>query len=413
MSRVSFDGQGVSKTVPSRPEYVNNHIHTTYSFSPYSPAEAARMARSAGLLTAGIMDHDTVAGAREFIRAGEAAGIATTVGLECRCSMSGTPFEGRSLNNPDQKSVAYLAMHGIPHGNLDKVQDFTAPYRAARYARDRLMTERLDEIFEPYGIRLDFKRDVAPISQAARGGTITERHILFALAGKIINVFGAGAGVIEFFANSFGIAISGALREKLTAPDTPFYQYYLLGLLKGNFMDRFYIDAKDELPHVADFIKLADEIGAIAAYAYLGDVKNSVTSDKKDSAYEDSYIEDLAAWIKSAGFHAMTYMPARNTPEQLDRVMALCERHGLFQISGEDINSPFQDFICPALEDPRYSHLIDATWALIGHEKAASHDPARGLFSAQTVAKTPDLYERIKLFADIGRAGKTYEEKKG
>ena len=405
MSQNFIAGQAADNTPPNRPEYVNNHIHTTYSFSPYSPAEAARAARSAGLLTAGIMDHDTVAGAREFIEAGEASGIATTVGLECRCSMAGTPFEGRRLNNPDQKSVAYLALHGIPHGSLDRVQNFMAPYRAARSKRSRRMTERLDEIFAPYGLGLDFEGDVAPISLAAQGGTITERHILFALAGKLTAAFGAGAGLTDFLEHTFGIDIPSGLREKLAEPETPYYQYHLLGLLKGNFMDRFYIDAGEELPHVADFVKLAEEIGAVAAYAYLGDVKNSVTGDKKDNAFEDTYIGELAAWLKTAGFHAMTYMPARNTPAQLDRVMALCERHGLFQISGEDINSPFQSFICPALEDPRYSHLIDATWALIGHEKAATRDPALGLFSPRTVAKTPNLYERIKIFADIGRAG--------
>ena len=28
------------------PEYINNHIHTTYSFSPYSPAAAVYAARA-------------------------------------------------------------------------------------------------------------------------------------------------------------------------------------------------------------------------------------------------------------------------------------------------------------------------------------------------------------------------------
>ena len=51
-------------------QYANNHIHTTYSFSPYSPTAAVYFARSEGLSTCGIMDHDSIAGAREFRRAG-------------------------------------------------------------------------------------------------------------------------------------------------------------------------------------------------------------------------------------------------------------------------------------------------------------------------------------------------------
>ena len=49
------------------PRYINNHIHTIYSFSPYSPSAAAYFCKTAGLSTAGIMDHDSLAGAHEFL----------------------------------------------------------------------------------------------------------------------------------------------------------------------------------------------------------------------------------------------------------------------------------------------------------------------------------------------------------
>ena len=37
----------------------NNHIHTCYSFSPYTPSGAALAARNAGLDVAGSVDHDS------------------------------------------------------------------------------------------------------------------------------------------------------------------------------------------------------------------------------------------------------------------------------------------------------------------------------------------------------------------
>jgi len=86
----------------AKPEFVNNHIHTTYSFSPYTPAEAVNRAKAAGLLTAGLMDHDSIGGGPEFRAAGALAGIGVTCGLECRASLAGTPFETRKLNSPDQ-----------------------------------------------------------------------------------------------------------------------------------------------------------------------------------------------------------------------------------------------------------------------------------------------------------------------
>lgn len=65
----------------------------------------------------------------------------------------------------------------------------------------------------------------------------------------------------------------------------------------------------------------------------------------------------------------MTYMPTRNTPAQLNRLRSLCRTYGMFEISGEDINSPRQSFIIRAMEDPKFQNLIDATWRLIEHEK--------------------------------------------
>ncbi len=45
------------------------------------------MADRAGLVTAGIMDHDSISGAKEFIEAGAVLGLPTTIGAECRASL--------------------------------------------------------------------------------------------------------------------------------------------------------------------------------------------------------------------------------------------------------------------------------------------------------------------------------------
>jgi hypothetical protein len=81
----------------------------------------------------------------------------------------------------------------------------------------------------------------------------------------------------------------------------------------------------------------------------------------------------------------------------------LCQENGFFEISGEDVNSPRQKFACAALAKPEHAHLIDATWALIGHEAISSEKGLDyGMFSEKTIQETPNLYERIKKFAIIG-----------
>ena len=392
-------------TAPAVTDYVNSHIHTTYSFSPYSPTSAAYTAWKNGLSTAGIMDHDSIAGAEEFIEAGEIIGIATTIGFECRCRMDNSPFKGKRINNTDQDSVAYLTAHGIPHQNIASVQAWLTPYRAKRELRNRAMVENINKIINPAGIALDYDNDIRPISLAEQGGSVTERHILFALSNKMIAHTGVmnsanGQAMLDLLAGLNMHPTGKTLDLLMNHTDDNFYPYYLLGVLKASMVEQFYIDATDECPEVRDFIAFIREMGGISCYAYLGDVGDSVTGDKRTQAFEDSYLDELAPWLAEIGFNAITYMPTRNTHAQLARLMGLCDKLGFFQISGEDINTPFQSFICEALDDPAYKHLITATWALIGHEREASENIENSMFSAKTVAALPKLGDRIAHFVN-------------
>ena len=366
------------RPAPEDTIYVNNHIHTTYSFSPYNPTAAVYMAWQNGLKTAGIMDHDSVGGAREFLEAAQVIGMPVTCGVECRVDMSRTALNGRRINNPDQKSVAYVAMHGIPHQNIEKVDAFFAPYREKRNERNRKMCKNITDLVAPYGLSLDFDADVLPLSNYEKGGSVTERHILYALAKKITARYETPAQVVRFLKDEMHLAISDKVCDQIANGDqTPeYYEYDILGALKSNMVEKFYIDATDECPDVLDFVKMVHENGGIAAYAYLGDVGQSVTGDKKAQTFEDAYLDELVEVIKECGFDAITYMPTRNTVEQLDRLTKLCEDNGFFQISGEDINSPRQSFRCKALDNPAFGHLIDATYTLIGYETLASTDYA-------------------------------------
>lgn len=382
---------------------VNNHIHTTYSFSPYSPTLAVFMAWDSGLTTAGIMDHDSIGGAKEFIEAGKIMNFKVTCGIECRVSMKNTRLNGRKINNPDQNSVAYVALHGVPHGYIDYINDFFAPYRKKRNIRNKKMCENISALTSPCGITLDFEKDVLPISNYAESGSVTERHILFALAKKIDTIYNTPEKVIDFLRNNMKIEVSEKAANMLLNKVEDYYLYDFLGVLKGNLVEKFYIDATDECPDVTDYIALARKTGSIAAYAYLGDVGDSVTGDKKTQKFEDDYIDLLFDELKQLGFNAVTYMPTRNTLAQLERVMKYCEEKGFFQISGEDINSPRQVFVCKALEKDEFKHLYTSTYALIGHELAASENIENAMFSEKTAQKYPILSERVKHFEEIGR----------
>ena len=378
----------------------NNHIHTIYSFSPYSPTKAAYMAYRAGLTSAGIMDHDSLSGAAEFKKATAMLNLGSTCGVEVRAKFK----KGfGKINHPDQPDCIYMAAHGIPLKNAAKFNEYLAPFRKKRYERDAKMCELITEKYGKFGLTLDFDKDVYPLSRAAEGGSVTERHLLFALAVKLNARFGRTQNLISLLEDDLKLKVSDKIRGYLTDEANPNFLYDLLGVLKAD-TKFFYIDADEEMPDCEQFVKVAKSFGAIPAYAYLGDVGESPTGDKKAQKFEDSFLDELIEELKKTGFEAIAYMPTRNTPEQLNRIMKLCRENGFFEISGEDINSPRQKFACAALALPEYSHLIDSTWALIGHEYISNEKGVEyGMFSERSIKETPELAERIKRFAEIGR----------
>jgi len=251
---------------PVDPRMVNNHIHTTYSFSPYSPGAAAYAARAEGLATCGIVDHDSMGGAEEFIEAGRIAGIPTTIGVETRVSFADTPLKGRRTNNPDQKGCSYMVLHAVPHENIAKVQAYFAPRREKRNVRNRAMVERINALYEKEGVSIDFERDVLPLSRYADGGSVTERHLMLALAKQLLScgnaVLPEGAGTYE----------------------TMLAEYDLVSALKKECIPNVFVEAADECPKLDEFVRFAREVNGILAYAYLATRRDGERYGRQDSA---------------------------------------------------------------------------------------------------------------------------------
>ena len=220
---------------PMVPQYINNHIHTTYSFSPYSPTAAVYAARMEGLCTAGIIDHDSIAGAREFLEAARLVEIPVTVGMECRASMDGTRLQGRRTNNPDQVGVSYMTIQSVPHDKIEALNQWFAPYRAARDRRNRQMIDKINALL---GEDLDYDRDVLPLSMHHEGGGVTERHLMYALAKKMVARAGKGQPMVDYV-GSIGLTLSEKQKAQMLDTTYPFYEYDLLGLLKSAFVPKF------------------------------------------------------------------------------------------------------------------------------------------------------------------------------
>lgn len=385
-------------------EEVNNHVHTTWSFSPYEPAAAAWQAWKAGLGIVGSIDHDSIGAAQEMLDASKLIGIASTVGFELRVSFLDTPLADRKINNPDSKGIVYMCVHGVPRQQIGKVCEFLAPVNLERNKRNKAQVEQLQSLVGRYGYDLDFERDVVPLSHAKEGGSITERHILYALALQTIHMKGKGDKLVDFLKRELQIPLSSKVESLLLDADNPHYAYDLLGVFKSNFLPRFFIQPdRNECLDARKVVEFGKSIGAIPAYAYLGDVGDSVTGDKKKEQFEDGYLDELMDVLVDLGYPAVTYMPPRNTVAQMERLQRLARERNLMEISGVDINSSRQSFNCPELLQPCCKHLVDAAWALVAHEKLSTCDPKLGLFNPDNPLAGLSLQDRLSRYARLGR----------
>ena len=390
---------------------VNNHIHTIYSFSPYTPSMAALIARDAGLGAAGSVDHDSIAAAEEMLSACAVLGIGSCVGFEVRVSFrkgadgKSSSFATRKLNNPDSAGCAYMTVQGIPRQSVPVAAKFLEPIREKRLERTKNMCIAANAMLLDSGFcEIDFDRDIYALSQYSAGGEITERHLLAAMAEKLVQKYGKGAELAEALKLKMGIGLTPRLHSMLCDRGNPHYLYDVLGVLKAECLPEIYIEpGEEECISAKELTDFARSISAIPAYAYLGDVGDSPTGDKLPEKFEDDYIEELFTELSRIGCLALAYMPPRNTLEQLRNLRRLSAEWSLMEISGVDINSSRQSFNCPEVLHDEFRHLIDTTWALIAHERLASVSARYGIFSADNPAASLGLPRRIAIYADLGK----------
>ena len=242
------------------------------------------------------MDHDSSPGPRRCWRPGGLIGIATTVGFELRVSFAGTPFAGRKINNPDSETIIYMMIHGIAaRRRIAEVRHFLGPVQEARNRRNRRMVESLNAAAP---------RLRAP---AARLGPRRGRH-LPGLRGRHDHRAahpvrggqrhrgrgGQGEPVVRFVEERDGhYAVRRQDCRAAARSREPALVFDLLGVLKSSFLEQVFIQpGDDECPRCGRG-RASGRIGAIPVYAYLGDVTDSPTGDKKAEQFED------ATWTSS------------------------------------------------------------------------------------------------------------------
>ncbi|QKG85172.1 PHP domain-containing protein [Kroppenstedtia pulmonis] len=143
-----------------QPENFDLHIHTTASDGIYTPSEIVKKAKSVGLTTIAITDHDTLAGVEEAQHAGEQVGLQVWAGVEIS-----TRYKGISVDILGYNMSDCLTLH-----------QQLSTFRDARYSRALGIIQKCMDLGMP--LTMD---DVLEFSGT---GVITRPHIAKALAQK-------------------------------------------------------------------------------------------------------------------------------------------------------------------------------------------------------------------------------------
>ncbi|THD49684.1 MAG: hypothetical protein E7774_00890 [Bradyrhizobium sp.] len=311
-------------TLPARSGSVNLHAHTFFSYNAYgySPSKFAWLARKAGLLAAGIVDFDVLDGVDEFLEAGELIGLRTCASIESRVYVP--EFATLVINSPGEPGVAYHMGVGFPRATT---HPFLSKMRSAAQTRTRGMIKRVNRFLDP--VRIDFDRDVAPLSP---NGNVTERHLCEAYERQAIAVFADPARRAKFWKERLG--------------DAPDDSAKLRALIRAKTMKKggvgYVAPDKGSFPEIAQMNRFVIEAGAIPTIAWLDGLSDG---ERRMDEYIDTAMASGAAALNVIPDCNYTPGSPSDKAKNLHGVVSLAERRGFPVVAGTEMNTYGQKFV--------------------------------------------------------------------
>lgn len=135
---------------PAEDRRIDMHMHSTYSDGIRTPAELINMAKTKGIASLALTDHDSIEGFPELSAAAGPAGVEVMTGVELSCE-----FNGKDL---------HVLGYGVDPGNT-ALQALLREFRGARERRG----ERIVEKLAGQGVHIDMARVMAKAGLGALG----------------------------------------------------------------------------------------------------------------------------------------------------------------------------------------------------------------------------------------------------
>jgi hypothetical protein len=396
---VGFLVQGELKLSPPS-DNANLHIHSFFSYNAdgHSPTRIAWEARRAGLFGAGIVEFDVLDGIEEFLSAGNAFGLRTTVGVESRVFIE--DYADKEINSPGEPGISYHMGAGFvklpPAGSpADAVLQ---KMRAFARRRNEQMAERVNAYLGEAAV--DYEKDIVPLTPS---GNATERHMLAAYEAKAKAAFPDFAERAAYWASKLGEDAEAMKEVMCHVPQ-------LHELMRSRLMKRggvgYVPPEKGNFPTLDEMNEMTVACGALPCPTWLDGT----------SAGEADPVE-LVTYHVQRGALAINIIPDRNwniadpqlkarKADNLYAIVKAADDAGLVIIHGTERNRsglPFvDDLSCEALK-PIAESLRRGAYAVFGHTAMArfADRPLGGEWARSAFGS--DATARGAFYANVGR----------
>ncbi len=310
---------------------VNMHMHVPPNFSAFrTPEEVVAVAAREGARVVGASNFHDHRVYRRFADAARDAGILPMFGLEFITVLDELRTAGTLVNDPANPGRMYLCGKGVnPFKDPSPAAlEIDAAARAANVERAQAMVALVRERFAGGGVATSLDDATIIEDVADRAGVpadwivLQERHIAMAFqevlfllvpaerrAGRLARVFGAPTTVNI----DDPIAVQGEIRSRLMKVGGPAF-------------------VAESTLSFGDAVRLVLEWDGIPAYPTLADGASPIC------AFEDPP-EALAQRMLDLGLSMAELIPARNSPDVVDRYVRAFRSAGIVVAAGTEHNT--------------------------------------------------------------------------
>ncbi len=318
-------------------KFVNSHIHTPYSFSPFDNIEqAVRFALEVNVGVLGINDCNTVEGYDEFYRECTRFRIYPLFGIEVLTVSPDDRAAGLRWNDQVHPGIMNICGKGLRYPvnfPLDFRNSLASVWKSSQ-DRVWLMLLNINSILKKnhFDITLDYNL----IRKNFAHSIVGERHIAKALYFEFVNKWNTSDELITAFQLLLGdhslvsdvadsVALQDEIGKKLLWPG-----------------GAAYVDERDSaFLREREARSLILKAGGIPTYLMLLDEDAGLTE------YENS-CEKLYEELNSRGFFAVEFITGRVSFETLKRYALYFKNNGFIVTFGTDHNTVEQSSLIPS-----------------------------------------------------------------